>query len=130
MRISDLVNKVDTFRFEYDGFVLEGEYWKYRTTTPDYAKKGLAAIPEVPETGTDEEIRAAQKLRREALDTFYNQALADTVKSWNALDDDNNPVPPTLETFNSLPEPFTNAFAGFLKGLRENPPSPGLPSTS
>lgn len=130
MKISDLVNKVDKFRFEYDGFVLEGEYYKYKTTTPNYARSGLANIPKVPEDGTEEEIKAALKAREEALTTLYNKALADTIKSWNAVDGDNNPVPPTVEVLNTLPTPFTDAFAEKLKEWRENPTLPSSPSTS
>lgn len=130
MKIADLVNKVDTFRFEYDGFVLEGEYYKYKTTTPNYAKEGLTNLPEVPEEGTDEEKKAAQLKRDEALSKFYDKTLADTIKSWNATDEGGNPVPPSIETFSQLPMPFTTAFAGFLRELRENPTSPNLPSTS
>ena len=128
-KISDLVNKVDKFRFEYDGFVLEGEYYKYRTTTPNYAKQGLAKVPEVPEEGTEDEKKAAEEKRLVALTQFYDQALADTVKTWNAIDDDGNPVAPSLETFNSLPDVFTRAFTEHLRELRENPTSPSSPST-
>jgi len=119
MKINDLVNKVEPFRFEYDGFVLEGEYFKYRTTTPSYAKEALAAIPKVPDGGTDEEKAAATKARGEALERVSAKSLTDTIKSWNAEDDDGNPVPISIEVFEQLPELFITAFLAFLTSLRE-----------
>ena len=132
MRISDLVNKVEPFRFEYDGFVLEGEFYKYRTTTPSYAKTALAELPEIPENASNGEREAAQKARQEASERLGARALADTIKSWNAEDDDGNALAPSMETFEKLPEPFTRMFLKFLASRREgseeekkaSPPSP------
>lgn len=138
MRISDLVNKVETFRFEYDVFVLEGEWYKYRTTTPSYAKKSLEGLPEIPEGGTEEEQQAAEKARDKALADVGFQALADTIKSWNAEDDDGNALPPSREVFEQLPNTFTNKFLEFLGTLRDgaspangsgNPTQPSSPTT-
>jgi len=119
MKISDLVNKVEPFKFEYDGFTLEGEFYKYRTTTPSYAKKALASLPEIPENANNGEREAAEKARLEANEKLGAKALADTIKSWSATDDDDNPVAPSLETFESLPTPFTTAFLKYLASLRE-----------
>lgn len=128
-KISDLVNKVDKFRFEYDGFVLEGEYWKYRTNTPNYVKEGTASIPEPLEEGTDEEKKKAREARNKALQDFYGKTLSDTIKSWNAVDDSEQPIPPSADTFAALPLVFTEAFMTYIASLRENPTSPSSPST-
>src|SRR5690348_18252559 len=103
MRISDLVNKVAPFRFEYDGFVLEGEFYKYKTTTPSYAKAALESVPKVSEEGTKEEQEAAQEARSKAMEKLGAKTLADTIKSWNA-EDENGPLPPSIEVFESLPD--------------------------
>lgn len=124
MKISDLVNKVEAFRFEYDGFVLEGEWYKYKTTTPRYAKEATKLLPEIPEDGTEEEQKAAQKKRNEVLEKLGHQAFADTIKSWNATNGNGEPVPPTPEVFEELPEPFVDKFFSFLKGLREGAENP------
>lgn len=118
-RINDLVNKLVPFRLEYDGFVLEGQWWKYRTTTPAYAKKFLESLPQVPEEGTDDEKQKAQQARSKALEEQSAQVLADTIESWNAVDEDDQPLPINAETFNQLPEPFIEFFASYFKGLRE-----------
>lgn len=118
MKISDLVNKVEPFRFEYDGFVLEGEYWKYKTTTPTYAKQALDSVPKVLDKGTDEEIAAARDAHIKGLERVGAQSLADTIKSWNAGDSDGKPLPITIETFEQLPQPFIDTFLDFLGELR------------
>lgn len=118
MKISDLVNKVEPFRFEYDGFVLEGEYWKYKTTTPTYAKQATASLPKVPEKGTEEEIAIAREVYIKALERVGSQSLADTIKSWNAKGDEGELLPITIETFEQLPQPFIDTFLGFLRELR------------
>lgn len=118
-KISSLVNKVEPFRLEYDGFVLEGEWWKYKTTTPNYAKEFLESLPPIPETGTEEEKKKVEDERNKALNDFSAQVLTDTVQSWNAVDDDDQPLPISVETFNRLPQPFTEFFMAYLKDLRE-----------
>lgn len=118
MRISDLVNKVEPFTFEYDGFALSGEYYKFKTTTPAYAKAATEALPKIPEDGTEEEKAAAEKEREEALGKMNAKIIADTIKSWNA-EDENGAVPPTLEVIEQLPLPFTQKFLAFIAELRE-----------
>lgn len=119
MKISDLVNKVEPFKFEYDGFVLEGEFYKFRTTTPKYAKDAMASVPEIPPGLSGEELAIAEKKREDAFARLGAKSLSDTIKSWNAEDDEGNALPATVEVFEQLPQPFTNAFLDFLGVLRE-----------
>lgn len=118
MRISDLVNKVEPFEFNYDGFQLTGEYYKFKTTTPAYAKASMESLPQIPENGTEEEIALAEKEREEAIGKMNAKIIADTIKSWNA-EDENGPVPPSLEIIEKLPLPFTQKFLAFIADLRE-----------
>lgn len=130
MKLSDLVDKVEPFRFEYDGFVLEGEYQRYKTSTPNYVKSLLKTLPELSEDGTAAEKAAAVKARDEADLKAGLQVLADTIKSWNAVDDSGSPVPISIETFEALPISFTQALILYFRNLREgNPTSPNSPSS-
>lgn len=124
MKISELVNKVEPFTFEYGGFTLTGEYYKFKTTTPAYAKAATEALPKVPEKGTEEEIAKAEKEREEAIGKMNAKIIADTIKSWNA-EDDGGPVPPTLEVIEKLPLPFTQKFLEYIADLREGNPTNG-----
>lgn len=127
MKISALVDKVEPFRFEFDGEVVEGEYYKYKTTTPNYAKGVMAQIPEEPNgDGTKQERNAAKQTRVEALNRVGARVLTDTIKSWDAEDSDGNPLPPSYELFNELPAPFTEKLIAFFEELRNpkvNPPT-------
>lgn len=125
MKVSELVNRVEPFKFEFDGLVLEGTYYKYRTTVPSYGRELEKSIPELLEEGTDEEKQARIKQREDALEAAGFRAIADTIKTWNAEDDDGNPLMVTAEVFNSLPDPFTTKFLAFLRELREGNPTNG-----
>ena len=130
MRIANLVNRFEPFKFEFDGEVLEGEYYKYRTTTPSYSKAALASLPEVPRDGTEAEIEAANEARIEGLEKLGAKALADTIKSWNAEDENGQPLPPSVEMFEQLPQPFIKAFFRYLSELREGSDSEKKESAS
>lgn len=125
MRISDLVNKVEDFRFEFDGEVLEGKYHKYKTTTPQYLKALSETIPPLPESGTDEEKAAATEVRNAAALKASMKMIADTIVSWNALDEQEQPIAPSLELFEQLPNLFTEKFLKFFNELREGNPTNG-----
>ncbi len=125
MKISDLVNKIEDFRFEFDGEVLEGKYHKYKTTTPQYLKALVEAIPAVLESGTDEEKAAADEARGNAATEASRKLLVDTIVSWNAEDEDGNALPIALETFLQLPNLFTEKFGKFFTELREGNPTNG-----
>lgn len=128
MKISDLVNKVEPFRFEFDGEVVEGTYYKYRTTTPNYAKEAAASVEEALTEGTEEE---KAKKRDEMMAKAGFKAVADTIISWNVEDDEGKPVPLTMETFEQLPEAFTQWFIELFNELRSptEKKSPALPSS-
>ena len=125
MKISDLVNKVEPFKFEYDGFVLEGEYYKYKTTTPNYAKQMLATLPDELAEGTDEEKEAATKARNEAAQKAGLKSIADMIVSWNAEDDQGNSLPLTIELLEQLPAVFTERLVDFFNDLRNGNPTSG-----
>lgn len=132
MKISALVDKVEPFRFEFDGEVVEGEYYKYRTTTPKYAKAILAQLPVEPNgNGTKQEQAAAKLAHGEEVSRVGARVLTDTIKSWDAEDSDGNPLPPSYELFNQLPALFTEKLMTFFEELRNpkvNPPT-ASPST-
>ncbi len=130
MKINDLVNKVESFRFEFDGEVLEGTYYKYKTTTPSYAKIASESIPAELEDGTDQEKKANQEARDVARAKIGAQMFVDTIISWNAEDAQGNPILPSVEIFEQLPSAFTEKFMDFFAELRKgNPTSPLSPST-
>lgn len=125
MKISDLVNKIEDFRFEFDGEVLEGKYRKYKTTTPQYLKALSESIPDVLEDGSDEEKTNAEVVRNAAATKASMKMMADTIISWNAEDDAGNALPIALDTFEQLPSLFTEKFLEFFKILREGNPTNG-----
>lgn len=118
-KINDLVEKVEPFSFPFDGMVLEGKYFKYKTTTPNYAKESLASIPDELTEGTEEEKAANRKARNEAMMTRGLKIITDTIIEWNAEDGEGNPVRPSIELFSQLPDLFTEKFMNFFQDLRE-----------
>jgi hypothetical protein len=129
MKIADLVNKTEPFEFTFDGFVLKGEWFKYKTTTFAYGRKVQQELPDISEESLTGLSASEIKDRIVKLQSLSSRTLADTIKSWNAEDDDGNPVLPTWEVFEGLPEPFVKALALKFKELRENPTLPDSPST-
>lgn len=125
MKINDLVNKVAEFRFEFDGEVLEGKYYKYKTSTPNYGKGLLASIPQPLEEGTDEEKAARQQEIDEASLGIGLQSITDMIVEWNAQDDEGNPLPLSMELLEQLPTAFTEKLIEFFKELREGNPTNG-----
>jgi len=128
MKINDLVNKVEPFCFVFDGEELKGEYYKWRTTTPNYRKVARAQIPDELTDGTDEEKAANAKAILEAsLKVGEKAFLVDTIKSWDLTDvDGGEVVPPSSEVLEKLPEEFTLGLIAFFDELRnpkENPPT-------
>lgn len=125
MKISDLVNKVEPFRFEFDGLALEGTYCKWKTTTPNYLTSVFNSIPQETDGGTEEEKEANKKVRDEAVLNASLKVIADTIVTWNAEDDNGNPLPVSLDTFKQLPNQFTEKFTAFIGELREGNPMNG-----
>lgn len=144
-RILAFVNRVEPFTFELDGLKVSGEWYKYKTTTPQYKnerdkqlselQERAEALPEKLKAIEDESEREVRRLEFDKeLETDLNgYALAffiDTIKEWK--DEDGNEIPLTLEVFQQIPEPFTQALSKHFKELREqavNPTkSPNSPS--
>lgn len=136
-RILAFVNRVDPFEFEFDGLKVAGEWWKYKTTTPGYKAdrdRKLAALQEradaLPETVKgieDEAERERERLRlnkelEEDLNAYALTFFSDTIKRWE--DEDGNEIPLTLEVFQQIPEPFTQALSKHFKELREQAVNP------
>lgn len=126
-KISALVEQSDSFSFQYGEFELAGRYYKYKTRTPNYAKAALASLPEKLTEGTEEEKAANEKIRDGQAELLGWKWFTDTIIEWNAVDDNDQPVPISRETFDSLPMPFINAFQGFLDELI-NPKKEGTDS--
>lgn len=126
MKISALVEKRSPFEFVFDGETIKGEFYKYKTTTPKYAREARAAIPPTAE-GADTETRIANlEAQLDSVDRATAQAMADTIVSWDAVGDDGEVVPITVELFESLPRPFTEALGQHFNDLRypkKNPPT-------
>ena len=125
MKISELVNKVEPFRFEFDGEVLEGTYYKYKTTTPKYMRAAAESVPEELLEGTAKQKADAEKERYKVLESVGYQMLADTIATWNAQDDDGNPIPVGPEVFSQLPDSFIEQMNKRFKELREGNPTNG-----
>lgn len=130
MKISALVDRVEDFEFHFDGEVLKGQYWKYRTTTHRWAKEVMGSLPEVLTEGTPTEITASEKARNEASEKIAARIVADTIKSWNAEDDEGNPLPPSIEVMEQLPQRFVDLLVDHFKELREPKENPPAPSPS
>lgn len=126
MKISDLVNKVEPFCFEFDGEKLSGTYYKYKTSTPNYLKALGETIPDEVTEGTDEEKKTAAEARTKASLNAGLSLVGDMIATWDAEGDDGPlPLPLTMETLESWPNPFTEAFMDFFKKLREGNPTNG-----
>lgn len=128
-KISSLVEKTDSFTFVYDEFELTGRYYKYKTSTPNYSAAAIASVPEEVTEGTDAEKKTADNLRTKAVVDYGMRWFADTIYEWNAIDDDGQPVPLTVETFKALPMPFLDALRDHFQELitpkKVEPPNSG-----
>lgn len=84
-----LVNRSEPFEFTFDGITLEGQWYKWRTTSPNYQRQRaekLAGLPEIPEEGDEETKQKALEAWEQALRKVNAQTLKDTIKSWNAVE--------------------------------------------
>ncbi|HUS09227.1 MAG TPA: hypothetical protein VMZ30_02085 [Pyrinomonadaceae bacterium] len=150
MKLSNLVNKVAPFKFEYAGEALEGEFYLFKTTTPQYLK-GLTRLTDECEekvSGIEEQIKALQssddpqsgpklaelQRQKEVAEEEQERAgykwLVEAIKSWNAVGDSDEALPVSQEVFNQLPTPFLLAFGKFLAGLRDGNFTNGASSSS
>lgn len=126
-KISSLVEKSDSFSFPFDGEELTGRFYKYKTRTVNYAKAALDAVPggaddlpALPANAGPEEIDARTqqvKARITALRAMRWKWFADTIIEWNALTEDDQPLPIDESTFNRLPIPFVDQFEELLNEL-------------
>src|SRR6185369_7201427 len=99
--------------------------YKYRTTTPSYARNLLASVPDELEEGTDEEKAKAAEVRQKAMLDVGYKSIQDAIVEWDMTDGDGNPVMPSRELFDTLPNEFTSKFMDFLKELVEGNPTNG-----
>lgn len=143
-RILDLVNRIEPFEFDFDGLTLKGEWYKYRTNTPKYraaremqvavAQAKMDALPTQFNDIADEAEREAAKDKafkelRNEFAVIAGTYFTDTIKSWNAVDD-NGPIPISIEVFEGLPEVFTEALAKHFRTLRDQVVNPTKPPNS
>lgn len=126
MKISSLVDKVEPFEFHFDGEVLKGQYYKWKTQTPNYAKSLKAQLPDELLEGTAEELAANKKAREDMAEKLGEKMfLADTIVSWDMTEVEGGEiVPPSLEVLNSLPVEFTRALSKHFDELRNPKPNP------
>jgi hypothetical protein len=111
MDLAALVNREVPFEFEFDGFVLKGDYYKYKIS-PQY----LQTLRKMGEDGT-------------APDDIGYRIIADSIKSWD-MDKGGEEFPPTVENIKELPVLYLFALGKHLGALRdENPTQPNSPSS-
>lgn len=140
--IDALVNMVVPFEFPFEGSVLKGTWRKYATTTPKWARdlrveqskrleRYIDLEKELKSARSSNNRKAQTRLikQKESLDDEYQRAsyswLADAVVTWNAVDNDKQPIPIEAMRMDGFPLPFLVAFGQHLEESRtdKNPSS-------
>jgi hypothetical protein len=136
-RVTEFINRVEPFEFEFDGFTVSGEWFKYKTTTPRYQlarqKKleaitaELNAIPDKVQAiaNADERQPERDRLEKECEEKLKQHAFEyyeDTIKRWR--DADGKEILLTIDTFQDLPEQFTQALATYFRKQRDEAVNP------
>lgn len=88
--LNGLINRADLFEFEFDGYTLKGEWYKWRTTSPQYQRaraEKIAALPQVPADATTEQAEQILALIEKEIRAINAQVMADTIKSWDAVEE-------------------------------------------
>ena len=105
MNLTELVNRLDDFEFEYDGYQLKGRYYKYKIS-PQY----LATLKKMEEEGTEP-------------DEIGWKIISDSIESWDMDLGDGKPFPPTVENLKQVPVVYLIAFGKYLGELRDGNPT-------
>lgn len=136
--IDAITEMIVPFEFEFEGKKLKGHWYKYKTTTPDWAASRTRRFNERLErfVKVRDELKAAKdtalilKLNKEKTDLEDEAAraqydwLADAIVDWNAVGK-GGPVPIEAIRLKSFPVPFMVALGQHLEKDRsgENPTS-------
>lgn len=135
--VDALTGLIVPFEFPFEGQTLKGHWFKYKTTTPDHIRErrerymqrleqyaGLEA--QFKGTSNPEDVLKLQAekndLEEEAQRVKYSW-LGDAIADWNAVDNNQQPIPIDVLKMASFPLPFLVAFGDYLIGTRtgENP---------
>lgn len=88
--LSGLILRVEPFEFVFDDYTLKGEWYKWRTTSPQYQRAKaakIAALPDVPENATKEDAERILAEVESAVRAINAQVMKDTIKSWDAIEE-------------------------------------------
>lgn len=131
-----LTNLIVPFEFTFEGRALKGQWYRYKTTTPDWIQNSVSAAREtikehgelqekIDKSENENEIAELRKRMRE-IETKGTRAryawLAHSIVSWNATSK-GEPIPISEQVFNSIPVPFLIALGDHLASTRtgQNP---------
>lgn len=129
--IGALRELVVPFEFSFEGGVLKGEWRKYGTTTPTYAREQrdaqnkriekFAEIERGLKATKDRKVQLKLIKDKTALEEEYQRVeyswLADAITKWNATDQ-GQPVPIEAMRLDGFPLPFMIALAQHLEDSR------------
>jgi len=130
------------FEFPFEGQVLKGRWYKYKTTTREYIKARVTErndqltryrdLQTQIETLADDDTRivamtAECEQLEEAVQRTNYSWLTDAIIEWNAVGRDQRLIPITAASFAEIPVPFLVALDQFLVDSRtdKNPTSSG-----
>jgi len=137
--IDAITDLVVPFEFEFEGHKLKGHWYKYKTTTPEWAAERARRYAERLERFVEIKKELAQtkdtalilKLNREQQDVTEESQraqydwIADAIVDWNAVTKDQTPVPVASIRLKGFPIPFMVKLGQHLEADRagENPTS-------
>jgi hypothetical protein len=130
-----LTNLVVPFEFEFEGHKLKGRWYKYKTTTPMWARglrerqtQRLERYTEIENElrpaieSKDRRAQARLIAEKTKLDEEYQRAsylwLADAIVEWNAVDAAKTPIPIDVLRFDGFPLPFMVSLGQYLEDSR------------
>jgi len=101
--LSGLILRVDRFEFVFDDYTLTGEWYKWRTTSPQYQRaraERIAALPGVPEGASADDAQKILAVVEKEIRAINAKVMKDTIKSWDAVEE----YPATVDqaTYESL----------------------------
>lgn len=88
--LNDLITRADPFEFVFDEFSLKGEWYKWRTTSPQYQRakaEKIAALPQMPADAKPEDAEKILQEIEKGIRTINAQIMKDTIKSWDAVEE-------------------------------------------
>jgi hypothetical protein len=136
--VDDLLDMIVPFEFPFEGSVLKGRWYKYKTTTPTYIRTVMGRVRELRESvmdltqriveakNSDPEIPALLRERDELEDQLQRSPydwMAVGIAEWNATGRDRELLPISKETLDTWPLLLLNKLNEFFSKERtgENP---------